>query len=230
MDAVILVGCSTQMDRSVTVFRQRGIPIVAIEAAPMPGVFPVDLDNREATARGARHLASLGHRRVAMVSLPLEPSHERGAITRERELASSGHTATQRILGGRDVFPDLWGVVSAGSFVEEGVIAGRELLSAAVRPTAVIAQSDLLAVGVIRAAEELGISVPEQLSVLGFDGVHLEGLAPYELTTLVQPAVDKGAAAGRAVVALLDGERPPASSFESTLQIGNTTGPVLTDS
>lgn len=231
MDAVILVGCSTQMDRSVTVFRQRGIPIVAIEAAPMPQVFAIDLDNREATARGASHLKSLGHRRVAMVSLPLEPSHERGSITAEREAASSGYTATQRIAGARDVFPELWGVVSAGSFVEEGVIAGRALLGGAAlgavgRPTAIIAQSDLLAVGVIRAAEELGIAVPRQLSVLGFDGVHLEGLAPYDLTTLVQPAVEKGSAAGRVVIRLLAGDRPAPMSFESTLHVGNTTGPA----
>src|SRR5665647_2197819 len=61
MDAVILVGCSTELDRSVRVFRQRGIPIVAIEAEPMDGVLPVDLDNREATAHGARHLVDLGH-------------------------------------------------------------------------------------------------------------------------------------------------------------------------
>ncbi len=69
------------------------------------------------------------------------------------------------------------------------------------RPTAVIAQSDLLAAGVIRAAEEAGLRVPEDLSVTGFDGIVVDGLAPYELTTLVQPATDKGRAAGQAVAA-----------------------------
>lgn len=226
MDAVILVGCSTQLDRSVTVFRQRGIPVVAIEAERMPDVFPVDLDNRDASARGARHLFSLGHTNVAIVSLPLEESHARGPITREREAASSSYTATQRILGVRDVFPAARGVVSAGSFIEEGLIAGRALLQGGDRPTAIIAQSDLLAVGVIRAAEELGIGVPAQLSVLGFDGVHVEGLAPYELTTLVQPAVEKGSAAGRAVIELLEGGHPEPVAFESELRVGNTTGPA----
>ena len=64
------------------------------------------------------------------------------------------------------------------------------------RPTAVIAQSDLLAAGVIRAAEEAGLRVPEDVSVTGFDGIVVDGLAPYELTTLVQPAAEKGRAAG----------------------------------
>ena len=226
MDAVILVGCSTQLDRSVTVFRQRGIPVVAIEAERMQDVFPIELDNRDASARGARHLSSLGHTNVAIVSLPLEVSHARGPITREREAASSSYTATQRILGVRDVFPSARGVVSAGSFIEEGLIAGRALLEGGDRPTAVIAQSDLLAVGVIRAAEGLGIRVPEQLSVLGFDGVHVEGLAPYELTTLVQPAFEKGSAAGRAVIELLEGGNPEPVAFASELRLGNTTGPA----
>ena len=78
----------------------------------------------------------------------------------------------------------------------------------------------------IRAAEELGIRVPADLSVVGFDGVRIEGAAPYELTTVVQPAVEKGRAAGEAVVELLAGGTPGARAFTSELRIGNTTAPV----
>ena len=224
MDAVVLIGCSTRLDQSVVTLRQRGIPIVAIEAEHMPGVVAIDLDNREATARGAAHLRGLGHERVAIVSLPLEPSHDRGRLTPERELASSAYTATQRILGARDEFPDAGGVVAAGSLVEEGEVAARALLAAPERPTAIIAQSDLLAVGVIRAAEALGLEVPRDLSVLGFDGARLD----IDLTTLRQPAVEKGAAAGRAVLAALAGEPGRPAVFSSELHVGATTGPVPT--
>jgi DNA-binding LacI/PurR family transcriptional regulator len=223
MDAVILVGCSTQLDKAVVVFRQRGIPVVAIEAEPMPDVLAIDLDNRDATARAARHVQQLGHERVALVTLPLEPSHARGALTAEREAASTAYTVRERIRGARDVFPGVTGVVASASLVEEGIVAGRELLSSGVRPTAIIAQSDLLALGVIRAAEELGIRVPQDLSVVGFDGVRIEGAHPYELTTLVQPSVAKGRAAGRAIVELLEGGSPAPSGFHSELRIGNTT-------
>ena len=226
MDGVILVGCSSELDRPVTVFRQRGIPIVAIEAERMPGVLPIDLDNRDATARGARHLADLGHERVAIVALPLDGARQRGPLTPEREAASSASTTKQRLLGVRDVFPGSGGVVAAGSLVEEGLTAGLELLSAPGRPSAIIAQSDLLALGVIRAAERLGIAVPGQLSVLGFDGARLEGASPWELTTLVQPAVDKGRAAGQAIIELLAGGTSGPAAFTSTLRLGNTTGPV----
>jgi DNA-binding LacI/PurR family transcriptional regulator len=96
------------------------------------------------------------------------------------------------------------------------------------RPTAIIAQSDLLAVGVIRAAEELGIAVPDQLSVIGFDGVRVDGLWPYELTTLEQPAYEKGRAAGRAIVRMLEGREAEAVAFTSVLRVGNTTAPPPT--
>ncbi len=227
MDAVVLVGCSTQLDRSVVALHQRGIPVVAIEAEPMVDVLAVDLDNRDATARAARHLHELGHTRVALVTLPLEPTHSRGALTEERIAASTAFTSRERIRGARDVFPAIGGVVAAGSSVEEGLIAGRELLGSVDAPTAVIAQSDLLALGVIRAAQERGIRVPEELSVVGFDGVRIEGAAPYELTTLVQPAVEKGRAAGSAIVELLAGQTPAPRAFTSEFRVGNTTGPAI---
>jgi DNA-binding LacI/PurR family transcriptional regulator len=223
MDAVVLIGCSTRLDQAVVTLRQRGIPIVAIEAEHMSGVVPIDLDNREATRRGAEHLRSLGHERVAMVTLPLDPSHDRGALTPERERGSSAFTTTQRIVGARDVYPDIGGFVSAGSLVEEGEIAGRALLAGPDRPTAIIAQSDLLAVGVIRAAVELGLAVPGDLSVIGFDGARVDGV---ELTTLRQPAVEKGSAAGRAILAALAGEPDLPAAFTSELHLGATTGPA----
>ena len=223
VDGVIMVGCSRELDAPVTAFRQRGIPIVAIEAERMDGVLHIDLDNRDATARAARHLHELGHRRVALVTLPLEGTHATGPLTAEAEAASRVHTTLERIRGAREVFPEAAGVVAGGSSVEDGLVAGRTVLEAEPRPTAVIAQSDLLALGVIRAAEEAGLTVPRDLSVIGFDGVRIEGAGDYELTTMAQPSVDKGRAAGRAAVELLaQGEAEP-QSFTATLRMGNTT-------
>lgn len=225
MDAVILVGCSTRLDASVVTLHQRGIPIVAIEAEHMEDVVPIDLDNREASRAAAQLLRDLGHTDVAIVTLPIDAEHARGPLTAARVAASSAYTTMQRVFGVWDVFPGARGVASAGSVQEEGAIAGRELLARADRPTAIIAQSDLLAVGVLRAAEELGLRVPEDVSIIGFDGIRLDGLAPHELTTLVQPALEKGRAAGRAVLAAIDGAEPQAAFFESVLRIGTTTAP-----
>jgi len=225
VDAVVLIGCSTRLSSSVEVLRQRGIPIVAIEAEHRDGVVSIDLDNREGSRMLATVLKDAGHERVAMVTLPLDPARSRGELTADKVTASTGWTASQRILGVHDVFPDAGGWVAAGSFIEEGTAAALELLRSPNPPTAIVAQSDLLAVGVIRAAEELGMHVPDDLSVVGFDGVRLDGIAPLELTTRVQPAVDKGRAAGRAVLELLDGETALGESFTSHYFAGNTVAP-----
>lgn len=226
VDAVVLIGCSTSLAAQVEIFRQRGIALVAIEAEPMDDVLAIDLDNRRATRTLASHLADLGHRRVGLVTLPLDAARTRGPLTEAAITASTGFTALERIRGAREVFADAPGEMAAVSSIEEGLVAGLAILSDPdERPTAVIAQSDLLAVGVIRAAEQLGLEVPGDVSIVGFDGVKLDGLASYDLTTMVQPAVEKGRAAGRGVIALLGGEHPAGVSFTARFHRGTTTAP-----
>ena len=114
--------------------------------------------------------------------------------------------------------------MAAGSYLDEGLDRRARAAGGDAAPTAIIAQSDLLAAGVIRAAEELGLRVPDDLSVVGFDGVRVDGL-DYDLTTLVQPSQAKGRAAGEAVVRMLAGEHPASVTFTSTFHRGATTAP-----
>jgi DNA-binding LacI/PurR family transcriptional regulator len=225
IDAVVLIGCSTRLTNAVHVFSQRGVPIVGVETEPMEGVLAVDLDNRVASRALAEHLQQLGHERVAMVTLPLDAPHNRGWLTPDWEARSEGYTASQRILGVRDVFPQATGFVCEASSVEAGYRAALEVLRGEQRPTAIIAQSDLLAVGVIRAAQELALEVPGDVSVVGFDGVRLDALAPIDLTTMTQPAMEKGRAAGRGALALLDGGPTTDAQFTSEFHRGSTTSP-----
>ncbi|MCU1403888.1 MAG: transcriptional regulator, partial [Glaciihabitans sp.] len=206
MDAVILFGCSTRLDEAVAILRLRGVPIVAIEAEDIDGVLPIGLDNRFASAFATRHLVELGHQRIAVVSLPINAPHVARPLPDDWESSTVSYTALERLRGVQEVIGPLRGFVSAGSTIDAGREAGLALLGGSDLPTAIIAQSDLLAVGVLRAAEELGIAVPGQLSVIGFDGI--DATLDYDLTTLVQPAVAKGRAAGRAVLQLLDGSDP----------------------
>ncbi len=225
LDAVILVGCSTRLDESVAALRQRALPIVAIEAAAMDGVLPIGLDNRKGSALAARHLRQLGHERVKVVTLPLAPGRLAGALPSDWEASATAFTAIERLRGVAEVYGEPGGYVASGSSIEAGFEAGLALLQDSGRPTAIVAQSDLLALGVIRAAEHLGIAVPDGLSVVGFDGARLEGADHYELTTLVQPAVDKGRAAGRAALELIEGGQPTPVDFVSEFRRGNTTAP-----
>ena len=225
MDAVVLIGCSTRLDNSVSLLRQRGMPIVAVEAPRMKGVVRVDLENREASASAAQHLRELGHERIAVVTLPLERSHEPGPLLPDWRQTATSEVGIQRLLGVGDVFDKFGGYVASTSSIEAGTQAGLALLTeAASRPTGIVAQSDLLAIGVIRAAEQLGLAVPADVSVVGFDGARID--SGYDLTTMVQPAVEKGRAAGRAINQMLAGGSPRPVTFTTVFHAGNTTGRV----
>lgn len=228
IDAAVLFGCSPVVDDKVEIVQRRGIPVVSIEGRPRDGVVDVGLDNREATRILAAHLHDLGHRDVALVTLELDRDRRRATLTPSLVDAATSFTALERIRGAEAVYPGVSGVATLGSSVEEGLWAGRTLLSptdGSPRPTAILAQSDLLAVGVIRAAHELGLRVPADLSVVGFDGVRIDDAAAEGLTTMWQPAVEKGRAAGHAVLELLAGTAAASTSFTSEFRPGRTTAP-----
>ncbi|ROQ37159.1 DNA-binding LacI/PurR family transcriptional regulator [Frondihabitans sp. PhB188] len=226
VDAAVLFGCSPVVDEKVAILLRRGIPVVAIEGRPIPGVLDIGLDNREATRSLAEHLKGLGHSDVALVTLELDRDRRRSRVTQKLLARATSHTALERVHGAREVFPAAGGLTTLGSTVDEGRIAGLALLGdPETRPTAVIAQSDLLAVGVIRAAAELGLAVPGDLSVVGFDGVRIDDPVAAELTTMVQPGFAKGQAAGRGILELLAGREGRSVSFTSAFRRGATTAP-----
>jgi len=224
LDAAVLVGCSGMLRESLAVVTARGIPVVVIEGDAGEGIPRIELDNREAQRQAASHLRALGHDRVAIVTLPIRAGWTRDWIADDAHITID--VTRERLAGAREVFRDAPAYAAAASSIDEGLAVGRTLFADRdARPTAVIAQSDLLAAGVIRAAEEAGLRVPEDVSVTGFDGIVVDGLAPYELTTLVQPAADKGRAAGHAVAAMLAGEAAASIRFTCVFREGNTTAP-----
>lgn len=227
VDAFVLIGCSGRTKASLEVVVGRGLPVVVIEGDAGGEIPRITLDNVAASADVARHVHDLGHRDVALVTLPLAVERERAAVSPERIANATVDVTVHRLEGMRQVFPDAPAISASGSLIDEGVLVGRMLLTdPATRPTAVLAQSDLLAVGVIRAAEELGLRVPEDLSVAGFDGIEVDGLGGLTLTTSVQPAVEKGRAAGEQVARMLGGEPGMTQHLTCVFRAGTTTGPV----
>ena len=227
IDAAVLVGCSGRLRESLAAVTSRGIPVVVIEGDAGEGVPRIDLDNREAQRQLTSHVRGLGHERVALVTLPTDAQRERGWISPDRHGRGTVEVTRVRLAAAREVYPEAPAYSAAASSIDEGLAAGRVLLAAAQeRPTAVLAQSDLLAAGVIRAALEAGLRVPEDISVTGFDGILVDGIVPYELTTMAQPAAEKGRAAGAAVAAMLEGRDAASVRFTCTFRPGNTTAEV----
>jgi DNA-binding LacI/PurR family transcriptional regulator len=163
---------------------------------------------------------------VAVVAMPLRLDGTRGPVTPQRRARGLYRDVRHRIEGVEDVFGPVPLYETASNAVDEGAAAARVLLDVAPdqRPTAIIAQSDVLAAGVLEAAAELGLRVPEDLSVAGFDGADLHWLAPTRLTTVVQQSDEKGRAAARAAMELVAGGTPQGLLLPVELRIGTTSG------
>jgi DNA-binding LacI/PurR family transcriptional regulator len=227
LDAAIFATCGLEDDPALDQLRSRGVPLVVVEGPVVDGVVLVDIDDRRGTRDLARHLHDLGHRRVEILAMPLRLDGRRGFIDAARRSRAHYRDVRHRLEGVEDVFGPVPAFETASNAVAEGAAAARVLLDVPAhrRPTAVIAQSDVLAAGVLQAAAALGLRVPEDVSVAGFDGADLSWLGATRLTTVVQPSDEKGRAAAQAAMELVAGGRPPDLLLPVTLRIGTTSGP-----
>jgi DNA-binding LacI/PurR family transcriptional regulator len=157
---------------------ERALPTVVVDQPTIPDIPFVGIDNRAASRACAEHLWALGHRRFAIVSLRLDTLGHRGFVEIKRVKSACFELSRRRIQGYLDVLgrnrfvfpPRIW--ESPCSIEEEGRLAAEQLLTQQPRPTGILAASDRLAIGVIEAAKELNLEVPEDLSVVGFDDIH----------------------------------------------------------
>jgi DNA-binding LacI/PurR family transcriptional regulator len=227
VDAAVFPLCGVSANPLVDHLDARGVPMVGSGAPLDPRVHHVLTDEAAAIGLPTRHVLDLGHTRVGHVSMHLSP----GAILR-RVGAEDVHGAAYPDAAGRlRGFLDIAGSDAPAVQADElsvgaGERAARVLLDvpAGRRPTAVVAQADLLAAGVVRAAASLGLRVPHDLSVTGFDGVDLPWL-DHTLTTVLQPGEEKGRALGRLVQRALAGEAVADEPFPVSLRVGTTTAP-----
>lgn len=183
---------------------QRPLPIVLINgyAKGIDALF-VSCDDRQAGDSAVSHLLGLGHERIGFISGPERFS----AVQRKLD---GYRAAMRRELGVRD--RDLEDLVSLTLFgVEGGQVAAGQLLDREV--TALVCGSDLMALGAIRAARRRGLTVPQDLSVVGFDDSPLIAFTDPPLTTLRQPVAAMGNAAVRALVDEISGHAAPRSEY-----------------
>jgi DNA-binding LacI/PurR family transcriptional regulator len=229
LDAAIFATCGLEDDPALVLLRRRGVPVIGVEGPPGTDVL-IDIDDFGGIRTVAAHLHELGHRRVETVAMPLRLDGTSGPVSRARRGRAHYRDVRRRLEGVEEVFGPVPAFETASNSVADGVAAGRALLDvpAVRRPTAIIAQSDVLAAGVLQAAAELGLHVPEDVSVTGFDGADLHWLGATTLTTVVQPTAEKGRAAARAAMELVEGGHPADVCLPVMLRIGSTSGPPPT--
>lgn len=214
--------------------RDRGLPLVTIDHRPVPGAARVNVDDHGGAVAAARHLLELGHRRFAVLTAPCVSAPTGGPVEASDAEANRFHYYRERMAGYLETLAEagidagdvpIW--EAAGSSTEEVVPGARELLGRRPRPTALLCMSDQLAPGVLSAARQLGISVPGDLSVVGFDDAPAARWSDPALTTVRQDLVGKGRLAGEAVVRMLSGHRAPAPvTLDVELVVRGSTGPA----
>jgi DNA-binding LacI/PurR family transcriptional regulator len=176
------------------------IPTVAIASrVEALRLHSVDIDNRGGGKLAAAHLLSSGHRAIATITGPLDwPS------------AQARLEGTRDALREAGISGDLASASSSDWGVEGGRTAMRELMASGVRFTALFAQSDLLALGAIAEIHARGLSVPGDISIVGYDDIAVARYMTPALTTVRQPMNEVGAQAVRVLAEEL--ARPAASS------------------
>jgi DNA-binding LacI/PurR family transcriptional regulator len=212
----------------------RRLPAVVVDQPHKEGVPFVGIDDEAAARTAAGHLLHLGHERFAVVSFALSPDVRDGIANPARQEQAAFRVSRLRLRGYRAALEEAglpWSTVPVyecpGSSREYGRRAAEALLSPEHGPTAILASSDQLALGVIARAKERGLSVPEDVSVVGFDDIPAAAGADPPLTTVHQDHAQKGLLAGRMLLSRLREEDGPATGpLATTLVVrGSTSQP-----
>jgi len=193
VDGLLLIG-SARPESSVEFLRRRGIPFLgAWNLGDEDGYF-VGFDNRAAATGLTEKVLAQGHRRLAMIA-GITHMNDRAADRMEGVLAAAELAGI-----GRDRLP----VIEAAYTFDDGARAFGELMALRPRPSVVMCGNDVLAVGAMQKARELGLRVPEDVSITGFDDIDLAGVVDPKLTTVRVPHRRMGEAAAEMLIKLIN--------------------------
>jgi DNA-binding LacI/PurR family transcriptional regulator len=220
-DAIVLLGDFRGERRLVADLRNTHVRVVALwhgterRGRPFP---TVGVDNRAGIHAALEHLSSLGHRHIAFVGA------ETWGDVQERRAAYREYTAGTgvRVNGYTQRVPNT---------LHGGSPAVSALLALSPRPTAILAATDTIAIGLIHAAYELGVAVPDQLSIAGFDDIPFASATVPGLTTVRMPlaeivAAGVALAVGDGAWSSGDGEEPPRVVFKPKLIVRRSTAAI----
>jgi LacI family transcriptional regulator len=165
-----------------------------------PDVYSVEVDKLEGVRQMMRHLLALGHTRIGCISYAprgvSDHASNRVRIVQEM-LAEAGHPADERL-------------VTYGAFdPQTGYEAAQLLLDLNPLPSVIFGLNDLMAIGAIRAIQERGLRIPQDIAVVGFDDIRIANFISPPLTTMHEPDIDHGRIAAESLFALMRGETPP---------------------
>lgn len=224
VDGIILV--SSRAVTKATVAEIRGTPIVVVDRADDNRDFPsVQVENSLDASYAVEHLQSWGHRLIGCVAgpwpIPLSMQRVDGWLRQQREVGAPH---------GADLIAHAEFSPQGGAEAARALLGaeGQPMASRGMRPTALFVSSDAQAHGVLQACEDLGLRVPEDVSIVSFDGTQSARFSRPPLTTMRQPISEIGSTAVRLLLERVADPSmvPETVSFRSNLVLGNSCAPV----
>lgn len=195
-DGLLLIGHARDAD-VYTFLEQHQIPsLVAWSFDPHMHLPSVGFGNAAAMGELAQSVISAGHRRIAMIS----------GITQGNDRAQARVEGVRRAMADNGLDPNALKLIETTYEIDEGADAFGQLMAQSPRPTVVMCGNDVLAAGALRQAKVLGISVPEEVSVTGFDDIELAEIVTPALTTVHVPHREMGRKAARELIAMVEGK------------------------
>jgi LacI family transcriptional regulator len=196
VDGLMLIG-TTRPERTYALLNQQGVPVVITWSYHSDSAYPcVGFDNQSAAAELASLVLQHGHRKIAMIS-GISWGNDRAA---DRIKGVRGALRAHRLK-----LPDAC-LIEAPYNLEDAALAMQTLMAQPDRPTAVICGNDVLAVGALMHAKRVGISVPDDVSIVGFDDIDLASVTDPPLTTVHVPHRRMGQAAAELLLAIRRGD------------------------
>jgi LacI family transcriptional regulator len=195
-------------DELIEHLRFRNMPLVFVDVGPKaPRVSNIRVDYAEGLRQAVQHLAALRHERIGLIT---GPNHLRSALARKTAFQASMKEINL------PVRPEY--VVEGDHKLEGGKLALRKLSGLKERPTALLCSNDMTAIGVMREAFELGIQVPKDLSVVGFDDIRIAEFMIPPLTTVQMSQAELASLAFQALLKETQRENPSAEGTEYVLR------------
>jgi len=220
VDGLLIISLSPD-DAAARRFRELGTPVVLIDAYS-PLLTSLVVNNVEGAYQAVKRLIELGHRHIGFINGEIEGNFKFNT-------ANDRLIGLHRALGEAGLLFEPEQVLISEWSRKGGKHAALQLLTQQKRPTAIFAASDVQAVGALEAARELGLRVPEQLSVIGFDGIEISELL--EFSTMQQPLQEMGELGASKLVELIENPSHPPEliRFDTKLVERRTTSPALTE-
>ncbi len=199
--AVMTFGIEEELVQKLV---EREFPLVFVDAGPdLPNIRVLKVNYGEGIRQGVQHLAALGHRNIAFISGPLRL---RSAVARRDAFLKS--------MGELGLTVPAEHMVEGNHSMEGGMAAMERLIALPELPTAVLCSNDMTAIGVLHALYKTTHTVPHDLSVVGFDDIHLSQFMLPPLTTVQMSCKDLASAAVEALRAGIEREHPRAAKKE----------------